>query len=320
MIKIGSRNLLKMVKESPQGCYLDGGKTYGEILLPGSLAPDNLAVGDTIDVFIYRDSEDRLVATTQTPKVYVGQAAYLEVVGINGRIGAFLDWGLDKDLLLPFRESKGHLEVGEGVVVYVFLDESSDRIVASMRLDRHIGNNDRPRYNVGQEVDLLVERQTPLGYAAIVENTDWGLLYFNQLSEELEYGQMMKGYVTRVRPDGKIDLSRDQTGFQRVRTIRQTIIHKLKEKGGKLPYNDKTPSEVIREEFDVSKKAFKQAIGTLYKEQLIVIEEAGIRLTDSSEKKAPKKKAAAPRRSNSRETEPKPPKASLWGNVPKSSE
>lgn len=303
MAKIGSRNVLNIIKDSPQGPYLDGGEELGEILLPGSLAPKGYQVDDSVDIFLYRDSEDRLVATTQTPLATVDQAAYLQVIGINRGIGAFLDWGLDKDLLLPFRESKGELVVGDGVVVYVFVDSVSDRIVASMRLDRHIGKNERPRYTMGQEVDVIVERQTPLGYAAIVNNEDWGMLYYNQLSEDLEYGQSMKAYVVRVRPDGKIDLRRDPAGYDRVVPIREAIIHSLREKGGKLPYNDKTPPEVIREVFDVSKKAFKQAIGALYKEQEIVIEQSGIRIATPEEKRAPKKNATGERSRSGRSSE-----------------
>lgn len=279
MALLGKTNVLRALRSAPPGFYLDGG-ALGEILLPGSLIPAGVAVGGEVEVFVYRDSEDRLVATPQKPLAQVGEFAALRVVAINPRIGVFLDWGLDKDLLLPLREQSGPLLKGERVVVHVLIDERSQRIVASARLNRHL-NLTPPTYAEGQAVRLLVTGETPLGYNVIVENAHRALLYKSDLGQPLFSGATFQGYVRRVREDDKIDVALDRAGYQRVASLTDTIMEKLRASGGRLPLHDGSSPEEIRESLGMSKKAFKQAIGVLFKSRQLVIEQFGIRLTDA---------------------------------------
>jgi predicted RNA-binding protein (virulence factor B family) len=276
MALLGKRNLLTIVREGPPGIFLDDGEG-GEILLPGKYIPAGSKPGETIEVFVYRDSEDRLVATTETPLAVVGDFAALKVVDVSPSIGAFLDWGLEKDLLLPRREQGGFRRVGERVVVHVFVDEPSQRIVASTRLQRWLDKTP-PAYDKDQAVKLLIAGQTPLGYKAVVENRHIGLLYSSELAGPLEVGSLMGGFVKAVRPDGKLDLSLDRSGFARVAPITDQILEALTTAGGHLPYNDESSPDAIRTAFGVSKKAFKQAVGTLYRKRLIELTTDGISL------------------------------------------
>ncbi|HEU5079057.1 MAG TPA: S1-like domain-containing RNA-binding protein [Opitutaceae bacterium] len=276
MAQIGRRNSLLIVREAPPGLYLDGGE-HGEVLLPGRYITMDAVPGKTIDVFVYRDSEDRLVATTEEPYAQVGEFAYLRVVGVNPRVGTFLDWGLEKDLLLPAREQTKPLNTGDWVVVHVGLDERTDRIVASMRLNRHFSAS-FPEYAEGQPVKLLIYGDTPLGYNAVVNHLHRGLLYRNDIPGELAVGQALDGFVRVVRPDGKIDLGLDRVGYRRIGPLSEQIIESLKAAGGRMPFNDESTPEEIRAAFGVSKKAFKQAIGALYRDRKILIESHGIRL------------------------------------------
>jgi len=269
MATIGHRNLLSVVREAPPGLYLDGGD-LGEILLPGRYIPKGTKPGDALDVFVHRDSEDRLVATTESPRACAGDFACLKVVSFNSQIGAFLDWGLTKDLLLPIREQARRVRVGESVVVHVFLDPRSDRIVATTRLRRHL-NLTEPRYAVGQRVRLLIAEETPLGYKAVVENAHWGLLYKSDLGSPLAIGQRADGYVRLVRPDGKIDLSLDPAGYARVGPLTEKILDALRSNGGRLKFGDRSTPEEIRAAFGTSKKAFKQALGALYRQRRVRI-------------------------------------------------
>ena len=278
MARLGKLNLLRVTRSAPPGFYLDGG-ALGEILLPGSLIPAGARVGGDVGVFLYRDSEDRLVATTQKPLAQVGEFAALRVVSVNPRIGVFLDWGLDKDLLLPLREQSGPLRTGERVVVHVMIDERSQRIVASARLNRHL-NLTPPTYAENQAVRLLVTGETPLGYNVVVENAHAGLLYKSDLGQALSVGAAFQGYVRRVREDGRIDAALDQAGHRRIVSYTETILEKLRASGGRLPLHDGSSPEEIRAALGMSKKAFKQAIGSLFKARQIVIEQYGIRLTD----------------------------------------
>ena len=276
MAKIGRRNILWVSRIATPGVYLDGGER-GEILLPGRYVPKGTLVGESFDVFVHRDSEDRLVATTETPRALVGEFAALKVVGTNPRIGAFLDWGLSKDLLLPIREQSRRVSPGEWVVAYVFVDVKTDRIVATTRLNRHL-NVTPPAYAEGQAVELLVTVRTALGYNAIVSGAHIGLLYHNELPGPLSTGQKLDGYIRAVRPDGKIDLSINPAGYRRVAPLKEQVLEALSSAGGKLPLGDASSPAEIRDAFGVSKKAFKQAIGALYRERRIVIGEQGIRL------------------------------------------
>ena len=279
MAFIGQRNLLPVVRESGSGLHLDGGE-LGEILLPGRYIPRDRAPQDKLDVFIYRDSEDRLVATTEKPFAMVGEFAYLRVVSINRQIGAFLDWGLPKDLLLPFREQTNPVRVGQRVVVCVCLDPKTDRIMASARLNRHL-SEDTPAYRDGAPVTFLITGRTALGYTAIVQNAHRGLLYHDNLSASLEVGQVVKGFVRTVRPGGKIDLSLDASGYQRVSGLAGRIVEALERNGGELHFDDDSSPIAIREAFGVSKSAFKQALGKLYKQRRIQFEKPGIRLLEN---------------------------------------
>ncbi len=283
MAIIGKRNQLLVLKSAPPGYYLDGGP-LGELLLPGALIPPAAQVGDVLDVFLYRDSEDRLVTTTETPHAQVGEFAYLRVVSVAPRIGVFLDWGLSKDLLLPIRELKeGGVQRGDWLIVYVMLDTKTDRIMASARINRHLSTTP-PVYGEGQSVDLLITGETPLGYNAIVNNAHRGLLYHSDLSGPLGVGQKVEGFVSTVREDGKIDLRLDRAGYQRIASNTDKIIDALTAAGGRLPFHDDSSPEEIRAAFGMSKKAFKQAIGSLFKDRRIIIAKHGIRLGESGGK------------------------------------
>ena len=227
------------------------------------------------------------MATTEAPLAIVGEFACLKVLSVNAQIGAFLDWGLAKDLLLPFREQEFPVRAGQRVIVFVHLDQKTDRIVASARLNRHV-SRDTPTYRAGQPVELLILDQTPLGYNAIVENAHRGLLFHSDLAAELALGQRLKGFVRMVRPDGKIDLSLDASGYQRVAGLTDQIVQALERNGGHLNLGDGSPPEAIRRTFGVSKKAFKQALGLLYKERRILFQLSGIQLIKHPTR-APKK-------------------------------
>ena len=281
MATIGTMNTLKVVRDAPPGFYLDG-QELGEILLPHRYVPAKLRPGGELDVFIYRDSEDRLVATTETPRAMVGEFACLEVISVNRDVGAFLDWGLPKDLLLPFREQERPLRRGEKVVVAIYLDEKTGRIVASTRLQRHVSRK-IPEYKAGQPVEWLVAARTPLGYTAIVENTHFGLIYHDTLTVPLAIGQRMKGFVRAIRPGGKIDLSLDAAGYKRVAPLKVQIVEALKRNGGRFDFDDDSSAALIREKFGVSKKAFKQALGSLYKTRRIRFTNPGVELLNDAD-------------------------------------
>ena len=280
MAIIGKRNLLSIVRASQPGLYLDGGE-LGEILLPGRYIPANLAPKQKLDVFVYRDSEDRLVATTETPNAMVGEFACMKVINVHPQAGAFLDWGLEKDLLVPFREQEFPLRPGDSVVVYVGIDVRTNRIIASARLNRHT-SRDTPAYRDGQQVNLLIASKTPLGYQAIVDQAHIGQLYKDQLAGPLKIGARLKGFVRTVHPSGKIDLSLDAAGYQRVEPLTKLIITALRTNGGKLAFDDESSPATIRQHFGVSKKAFKQALGKLYKTRSIVFTKPGIQLLDTT--------------------------------------
>ncbi len=283
MATLGKRNLLSVVRASAPGLYLDGG-ALGEILLPGRYIPADLKPKDKLDVFVYRDSEDRLVATTEISHATVGEFACLKVVSINDRVGAFLDWGLSKDLLLPFREQQKPVRVGQRIVVFVCLDSidpKMERIVATTRLNRHM-SLDRPLYRNSQPVNLLITGATPLGYQAIVENSHTGLLYRDNVSKPLQIGQRLQGFVRAIHPNGKIDLSLDASGYKRVAKLTDQIVQALESNGGQLAFDDDSSPATIREKFSVSKKAFKQALGKLYKTRRIRFQNPGIQLLDNS--------------------------------------
>ena len=230
-----------------------------------------------LDVFIYLDSEDRLVATTETPRAMVGEFSFLNVVSVNERIGAFLDWGLAKDLLLPFREQEHPVRRGQRVLAGIFFDATSRRIVASTRLSRLL-NRQPATYEEGQPVQLFIIARTPLGYNCIVEDTHRGLLYNTAGAPLLEPGQKVQGFVCKLRDDGKIDLSLDTAGYKRVAPVADQILVALQANGGRLAFDDASSPQAIRDTFGVSKNAFKLALGALYKQRRIRFLKPGIEL------------------------------------------
>lgn len=277
MAVIGRMNCLQVVKHTDFGLYLDGGAD-GEILLPKRYIPSDTPseVDDWLNVFIYLDSDDKLIATTEKPKVQVGEFASLKVVDIN-RVGLFLDWGLPKDLLLPHSEEKRPLQVGDYCVVHVFLDKRSKRITATARLDRYLDKT-AATYQTGEEVDLLVADATDMGFKAIINGKHWGLLHKNELFKFVRSGMREKGFIKEMRADGKISLSLQPIGQEAASSLNQQILAALREQGGELPLNDKSSPEAISALFRVSKGNFKKAIGGLYKQGLIVIHDDRIEL------------------------------------------
>lgn len=281
-IELGRFNRLEVVKRVDFGMYLDGGDE-GEILLPARYVPEGCEVGDWLNVFLYLDNEERLVATTLTPLVQVGQFAYLEVAWIN-QYGAFLNWGLMKDLFVPFSEQKKKMEVGRKYVIHAHLDEESYRIVASAKVDRYL-SKEMPEYRPGDEVDILIWQKTDLGFKAIIENQFAGLLYDSEIFRTLHTGDTLTAFIKQVREDGKIDLTLQKPGMARVEDFSETLLQYIKENGGRSSLNDKSPAEEIYNTFGVSKKTFKKAVGDLYKKRLIVLDEGGMTLAGGTGKK-----------------------------------
>lgn len=274
-IELGKFNRLEVVKEVEFGMYLDGGEE-GEILLPLRYVPEECKVGDKLNVFIYLDNEERLVATTLTPLVQVGQFACLEVAWVN-QYGAFLDWGLMKDLFVPFREQKLKMQVGRKYVVHAHLDDESYRIVASAKVERYL-SKERAAYQPGEEVEILIWQKTDLGFKAIIEHQYGGLLYESEIFRPLQAGMTLKAYVKQVREDGKIDLMLQKPGAGKVEDFAVTLLEYIREQGGTTSLNDKSPAEDIYAVFGVSKKTFKKAVGDLYKKQLVILEDNKIRI------------------------------------------
>ena len=275
MITIGKTYKLKAVKKLDFGVYLDAEDLY-EVLLPKRYVPRDLEMGDEIEVFLYLDSEDRPVATTEIPKVQLGEFAYLPVVDVNNT-GAFLDWGLTKDLFVPFGEQHRPMEMGRSYIVYVYLDKVKGRLTASSKIDKFL-DDERPHdFTPQQAVKLLIANSTDLGYKAIIDNSHWGVLYSNEVHQRLSFGQSIDGFIKRVRDDGKIDLSL-QGGKETRDKYERIILGYLKQQGGFAQVHDKSDPKVIADLFGMSKKAFKKAIGGLYKQKIINIEKDGINL------------------------------------------
>ncbi|MDH5426096.1 MAG: S1-like domain-containing RNA-binding protein [Gammaproteobacteria bacterium] len=277
MIKIGNNYKLEVVKAVDFGFYLDA-RELGEVLLPVKHAPDQLSVGDSLDVFLYLDSEDRPIATTQKPKAMVGEFAYLKVKD-STQVGAFLDWGLDKDVLVPFAEQHRPMQTGHSYLVYLYLDDIDGRITASSKIDKFL-DDERPHdFKPQQAVDLIIANSTDLGYKAIINHSHWGVLYKNEVHQRLSFGQTKKGFIKYVRPDRRIDLTL-QGGQETRDKYSKIILNYLNKQGGFAAVHDKTDPAMISDLFGMSKKAFKKTIGGLYKNKLITIEDDGIRLLE----------------------------------------
>jgi len=274
-IELGKFNVLEVVKEVDFGVYLDG-EEEGEILLPTRYVPDDCNIGDFLNVFLYLDNEERLIATTLTPFVQVGQFACLEVAWVN-EYGAFLNWGLMKDLFVPFREQKMKMQVGNQYIIYAYIDEESYRIVATAKVDKYL-SKDMPPYEANDEVDILIWQKTDLGFKAIVDNKFSGLLYDSEIFSDLRTGATLKAYVKQVREDGKLDLILQKPGFEKIDDFAVELLEYIKNANGSISLNDKSPAEAIYNAFSVSKKTFKKAVGDLYRKRLIILSEDGIEL------------------------------------------
>ena len=271
---LGQLNTLTIKKKVEFGVYLDG-RSWGDILLPRRYVPKDAEIGDDVLVFLYLDSDDQLIATTEKPLVMVGQVAQLKVVATT-KVGAFLNWGLKKDLLVPFSEQNVPMQQDYSYLVYCYVDRSN-RIVASSKLDKFIGKT-TPSYERGAEVNILVAEPTELGYKAVVDGEHWGVLYKDQVFKPLRRGYSCKAYINKVRDDGKIDLLLEKPGYQKTLSIAEQILQKLQANQGVLALSDKSEPEAIYAAFGISKKVFKQAIGGLMKDGKIEIEPTRIRL------------------------------------------
>ena len=278
-LQIGRTCQLKVNRQVEFGFYLDGGEQYGEVLLPkGEIRPDiNVHIGEPLEVFLYLDTQERIVATTHMPLAQVGDFAYLEVAWVNN-FGAFLHWGPLKDLFVPFREQKMKMMKGHSYIVHVHLDPETYRIMASAKVE-HFLSQDFPPYRTGDQVELLIWQKTDLGLKAIVDGRYGGLLYDTQMFRSLRTGDRVKGYISQVRPDGKLDLSLQCPGQRGVEDFSAQLLRHLQMNGGQTPLGDKSPAEEVYALFGVSKKVFKKAVGDLYRQRLIEISDTGIRLT-----------------------------------------
>ena len=274
MINVGSIHELEVIKVVEFGFYLDA-ENLGEVLLPNKNSPDDVSVGDTVEVFLYHDSEGRPVATNQEPKALVGEFAYLKVVDTSS-VGAFLDWGLDKDILVPFAEQHRPMEVGHSYLVYLYIGLDG-RITASSKIDKFLDDEKPHDFKPQQKVDLIIANSTDLGFKAIINHSHWGVLYKNDVHQRLSFGQYKKGFIKYVRPDGKIDLSL-QGGKETRDKYAKIILNYLNKNDGFAPVHDKSDPKLISDLFGMSKKSFKKAIGGLYKQRVISIEKDGIRL------------------------------------------
>jgi predicted RNA-binding protein (virulence factor B family) len=277
MIQIGQYNTLRVIKEVDFGLYLDGGEA-GEILLPKRFVPTGLKEDDEVEVFLYHDSEDRIIATTQKPYIIAGEIALLKVVSQTGH-GAFLDWGLMKDVFLPLSQQTTRIIDGESYLVKLYIDERTGRIAATQRIERDF-SNDELTVKEKEAVDLIVFQRTDIGYKVIINNKHLGVLHYNEVFRELEIGDKEKGFIKTIREENKIDVSLGVPGYKKVETETDKILRLLSENNGYLPYHDKSDPEEIYEFFGISKKVFKMATGALYKQRKIEFTQTGFKLIE----------------------------------------
>ena len=275
MIAIGKYNQLKVKKTVDFGVYLDGGDEL-EILLPTRYVPENTEVDDELEVFIYNDSEDRIIATTERPLAQVGDFAFLKVVGQH-QAGAFLDWGLLKDLFVPLSEQAKAMKIGNYYVVYVYLDRITQRIVASSKIEKYL-DNEPVDVSEGQEVEITVYDETPMGYKAVVNNKFSAVLYSNEVFINIQLGMKLPAYIKKIREDEKIDLSIHPKGYDAILPLSDKILQYIKQQGGEINITDHSPAEEIYAAFGISKKMYKKALGNLYKQKMIVLNEKNVQL------------------------------------------
>lgn len=276
MIKIGQINSLEVIKKADFGVFLDG-DDYGSVLLPNKHVPEGTELGDHIEVFLYFDSESQLAATIDKPIAQVGEWGLMKIEGIN-QTGAFVNWGVkEKDLLIPFSEQRARFTAGQNILVYVYTDKASGRIVGTTKFNKWLDKTPA-NYEVNEEVDLIIAERSQLGYKAIVNGKHWGMIFPSDVFGKLFIGKKLKGYIKQVREDGKIDLSLQKVGVAKMDDLSSKIIDLLEKKGGFLPLNDKSSPEAIFDAFRTSKGTYKKTIGGLYKQGKIVIEKDGIRL------------------------------------------
>lgn len=275
MLQLGRFNNLTINRLSPHGLYVGDGTT--ELLLPNKYVPESYELGDYIDVFVFKDSEDRLTATTLEPYAQVGEFAFLEAKDLNSS-GAFLDWGLEKDLFVPFKEQNDRMAKGRAYIVYLYVDSVTERIVATSKINKFTENHLTIDVKEGDTVDIMIYKYTDLGVKVIANNKYWGMLFLNEIFKNLRIGEKMTAIVKKIREDGKLDLTLQQNGMAIVSEIQTLILEKLEENDGFLPYNDNSSPEDIYRYFNVSKKVFKKTIGTLFKEKKITLADSGIHL------------------------------------------
>ncbi len=268
MISIGKTARLQIIRQVDFGLYLDG-EDYGDILLPVRYVPPDCKIDDWLDVFIYLDSEDTIIATTEKPYVEVGESAHLEVIDTNAH-GAFMDWGLSKDLFVPFKEQRVPMKVGHAYTVYVF-EDNSGRISASSKLDHFLSEYADDHFQNNQPVNLHIASQSPLGYKAIIDGTHLGLIFNSDVLTPIQVGQQIKGYIKNVRPDGAIDLMLQPLGPQMRRSLSEQIMADLEKQGGVSLLTDKSPADEIFSRYQVSKSNYKKALGQLYKDKKIIL-------------------------------------------------
>ncbi len=283
MADIGKINTLKVIKLTDFGAYLDG-NDLGEILLPNRYMPEGCKEADEVDVFIYFDSNDRLIATTETPKGLLDEFVSLKVLQVN-QMGAFLDWGLSKDLLVPYNQQHHKMVVGKYYLVKIYKDMHTDRLAASSKLDKYL-DIWPANFEIGERVDLIISDKTDLGFKAIINNRNWGLLYDNEIFQPLRVGKNIQGYIKNIRPDGRVDLTLTRSGIGKVNDFAPAFIAYLQDNDGFSAINDKSSPELIQQTFGVSKKTFKSTVGNLFKHGRVSIEAEGIRFISNPQPKA----------------------------------
>lgn len=271
---IGKKNTLEILRFTQPGAYL-GDQDGNDILLPTKFIPPNCEVGEDIEVFVYRDSEDRIIATTMDPYIQLNEFGFLRAKEIT-RFGAFLDWGIEKDLLVPFREQIGEMVKGDSYLVYLYLDEETDRLVGTQKIKSHFETMDI-RLDEGEEVDLLIGKTTDLGINVVINNTYEGLIFENEIFDDVLIGDRTKGYIKKIREDNKIDVSLQKTGLENLESGAEKIMKVLESNEGFLSLTDKSSPDDIQLQLQMSKKNFKRSIGILYKKRLISLEPDGIK-------------------------------------------